>query len=81
VIVSNTTPLSSLLKIGQIGLLERLYGSVVIPTEVAAELDQAGQVHEHWREQAGTLELLRVRGGLWLSDAFLDRLRSSYRFA
>jgi predicted nucleic acid-binding protein len=25
-----------------------------------------------------TLELLRARGGLWLSDSFLDSLRSSY---
>ena len=157
-IVSNTTPLSSLLKIGQVGLLERLYGRVAIPTEVADELDQAGSVHQGWRDQAGfvhieatalgdpvlqllmaevdpgeaaaialavcsasdlliiddmegrrlaqrlglsitgtvgvvlaaaernliddafaMLELLRTHGGLWLTDSFLDSLRSSYR--
>lgn len=52
-IVSNTTPLSCLLKIGEAGLLQRLYGSVAIPSEVAAELDQAGPVHEGWRRQLG----------------------------
>jgi hypothetical protein len=154
-IVCNTTPLSCLLKIGQAGLLEKLYGSVAIPPEVAAELDQAGPVHAGWRrdlpfvviaepatedpvlalaaaevdrgeaaaialahrvgsklliiddmagrslarrlelaitgtvgvvlaasdigllgEPFATLEELRQRGGLWLSDAFLERLRS-----
>jgi len=46
VIVSNTTPLSCLLKIGKADLLQALYGAVAIPPEVAAELDQAGAIHE-----------------------------------
>jgi predicted nucleic acid-binding protein len=41
VIVSNTTPLSSLLKIGKTHLLRSLYGTLSIPPEVAAELDQS----------------------------------------
>jgi predicted nucleic acid-binding protein len=53
VIVSNTTPLSCLLKIGKADLLQDLYGSVAIPPEVAAELDQAGAIHEGWRQQLG----------------------------
>ena len=52
-IVSNTTPLSSLLKIGKTHLLQALYGTLTIPPEVAAELDQAGLIHEGWREQLG----------------------------
>lgn len=157
-IVCNTTPLSCLLKIGRTDLLQRLYGSVTIPSEVAVELDQAGAIHANWRRQlpfvritesvtsdpvlmlaaaevdlgeaaaialaqrlgselliiddmagrrlarrlglaiTGTvgivlaaaesgltedpfilLEELRQRGGLWLSDAFLERLRSMQR--
>jgi predicted nucleic acid-binding protein len=53
VIVSNTTPLSSLLKIGKTHLLQALYGTLTIPPEVAAELDQAGPIHAGWREQLG----------------------------
>lgn len=45
-IVSNTTPLSSLLKIGRAHLLQALYGTLTIPPEVAAELDQAGPIEE-----------------------------------
>jgi predicted nucleic acid-binding protein len=53
VIVSNTTPLSSLLKIGKTHLLQALYGTLTIPPEVATELDQAGPIHDGWREQLG----------------------------
>lgn len=58
-IVSNTTPLSSLLKIGKAHLLEALYGTLTIPPEVAAELDEAGPIHEGWRAQLG---FVRVAG-------------------
>jgi len=157
VIFSNTTPLSSLLKIGKAHLLQRLYGTLTIPAEVGAELDQAGSIHQGWRAQLGfvrvvepsrddpvlkvlateldpgeaaaialalrldsdlliiddmagrrvarrlglaitgtvgvvlaatehhliddpfqVLEDLRTRGGLWLSDSFLEGLRSSW---
>ena len=44
-IVSNTTPLSCLLKVGAADLLQRLYVTLTIPAEVAAELDQAGSLH------------------------------------
>lgn len=52
-IVSNTKPLSSLLKIGKAHLLQTLYGTLAIPPEVAAELDRAGPIHEGWRAQLG----------------------------
>jgi uncharacterized protein len=38
IIVSDTSPVSALLTIGEIGLLEKLFGEVVIPAEVLAEL-------------------------------------------
>lgn len=50
-IVSNTTPLSCLLKIEKAQALQALYGSITIPSEVAAELDQAGALHDGWRQQ------------------------------
>ena len=37
-VVADTSPLIGLLKIGLIDVLPKLYGSVVIPTEVATEL-------------------------------------------
>lgn len=37
-VVADTSPLIGLIKIGLVDVLPRLYGSVVIPTEVAAEL-------------------------------------------
>src|ERR1700733_9747964 len=37
-VVADTSPFIGLLKIGQVDLLPRLYGSVVIPSEVGREL-------------------------------------------
>lgn len=38
IVVSDTTPLISLLKIDRIGLLEKLFGQVLIPQAVFDEL-------------------------------------------
>jgi predicted nucleic acid-binding protein len=57
VIVSNTTPLSCLLKVGAADLLQRLYVTLTIPAEVAAELDQAGSLHQGWRRQLGFIRI------------------------
>ena len=38
IVVSDTTPLNYLILIGQIDLLHRLYGQVLVPTTVALEL-------------------------------------------
>lgn len=56
-IVSNTTPLSCLLKIGRADLLQVLYQRVAIPPEVAVELDQAGSLHADWRRQLGFVQV------------------------
>jgi predicted nucleic acid-binding protein len=50
-IVSNTTPLTCLLKIGRADLLQALYERIAIPPQVAMELDQAGALHADWRER------------------------------
>jgi uncharacterized protein len=38
IVVSDTSPLSSLAIVGQLSLLQQLYGKVIIPTAVASEL-------------------------------------------
>lgn len=48
-IVSNTTPLSCLLRIGKADLLEKLYGSIAILKAVAIELDLGQATHGDWR--------------------------------
>lgn len=45
VVVSDTSPIRYLVLIGEIGLLEKLYGRILIPTAVFAEL-QAKQTPE-----------------------------------
>jgi amidophosphoribosyltransferase len=42
IIVSDTSPLNYLVLLGKVGLLHRLFGSVLIPPAVAEELVQAG---------------------------------------
>ncbi len=37
-IVSNTSPISNLAKVGQINLMQQLYGTILIPTAVYEEL-------------------------------------------
>src|SRR5678815_1246619 len=48
-IVSDTTPISCLLRIGRPGLLATLFPDMRIPAEVAAELDQGAAVLGDWR--------------------------------
>ena len=47
IVVSDTTPLISLLKINRIDLMEKLFGAVMIPTAVFDELtaDKRFQLH------------------------------------
>lgn len=42
VVVADTSPLNYLVLIGEIDLLRRLYGRVVVPSEVVAELTDRG---------------------------------------
>ena len=42
VVVADTSPLNYLVLIGEIGILPRLYGRVLIPAEVFDELTESG---------------------------------------
>ncbi len=57
-IVSNTSPISNLAKIGQLNLLQQLYEIVLIPTAVYEELMD---------ERAGETVITAVRSATWLT--------------
>jgi uncharacterized protein len=42
IVVSDTSPISNLAAIGQLELLQKLYGNVIIPTAVYQELLNSG---------------------------------------
>lgn len=50
IVISDTTPVISLLKIGRLDLLERLFGEVLIPDAVYAELTADKRFAEEARE-------------------------------
>ncbi|MEH1909532.1 DUF3368 domain-containing protein [Nostoc sp.] len=56
-IVSNTSPISNLAKVGQINLLQLLYETVLIPTAVYEELLD---------ERAGEDVITAVKSAIWL---------------
>jgi predicted nucleic acid-binding protein len=65
VVVADTSPLSYLAVIGNIGILRRMYGKVSIPSEVLAELAGSGapvEVTEWIRARPEWLEIRAVRG-------------------
>jgi len=43
IVISDTSPLSGLAIVGQMSLLQVLYGQIVIPKAVASELRRGGQ--------------------------------------
>ena len=45
IVVSNTSPISNLAAIGQLSLLQQLYGNVIIPTAVYQELLNSGATY------------------------------------
>lgn len=51
IVISDTTPVISLLKIGRLDLLERLFGEVFIPDAVYAELT----ADKRFTEEAGAV--------------------------
>ncbi|NEQ39646.1 MAG: DUF3368 domain-containing protein [Okeania sp. SIO3I5] len=57
IIVSNTSPISNLAKVGQLNLLQQLYETVLIPNAVYEELLDEG---------AGEIVIRVVRGATWL---------------
>lgn len=71
-VVSNTTPISNLIKIHHISLLHRIFGRVLIPVQVAEELDRGEHVLGAWREAPGASVLEVERP---LEGPFLRQLR------
>ena len=65
VVVADTSPLNYLALIGEIEILRRLYGRIVIPKEVFAELAASGaprEVKEWIQSRPDWLEVRTVRG-------------------
>jgi predicted nucleic acid-binding protein len=62
-VVTNNTPVSNLLRIAQLPLLGLLYGRVLVPMQVADELDRGRHVLGAWREAPGA-EILDVMSPL-----------------
>ncbi|MGK7875600.1 MAG: DUF3368 domain-containing protein [Xenococcaceae cyanobacterium] len=62
-IVSNTSPISNLAKVGQINLLQQLYETVLIPTAVYQELldERGGETVIKAVQSATWLEVQRVQ--------------------
>jgi len=55
VIVSNTTPVSNLIQLDLLCLIEDLGEKVTIPDAVAKELDDGGDILGKWRERCGKM--------------------------
>lgn len=73
-IVSNTTPLSNLLRLRQLRLLGALWGRVTIPAAVARELDQGAAVFGDWRIAAGSeaIEVVSIQPDPLIRQFLLD---------
>lgn len=57
-VVTNNTPVSNLIRIGQLPLLGLLFGHVLIPAQVTDELDRGQHVLGAWREAPGAEALV-----------------------
>lgn len=62
IVVSNTSPIMNLTIIGQLNLLNRLYGKVFIPEAVFRELSTVDS------EESG---LLKIQSHLWIEKRFI----------
>lgn len=51
--VCNTSPISSLIQIGVLSLLERMFDGVYVPPEVVAELEEGADIFGDWRAAPG----------------------------
>lgn len=71
VVVSNTTPISNLIRIGRLPLLSAIFGPVAIPAHVAEELGRGEHVLGRWRDAPGADGLFVVAPQ---ADPFLRQL-------
>ena len=81
IIVADTSPLNYLVLINEIGVLQKMYGHVVIPTAVRAELQcpPAPELVRLWISDPPSW--LEVRTPIGASDASLNELDPGERDA
>jgi hypothetical protein len=72
-VVSNTTPISNLIRIHQLPLLAALFGEVWMPEAVARELERGAKFLGAWQDAPGALAL---RLASPLDGPFLRQLES-----
>ncbi len=62
IVVCNTSPISNLIQIDALPLLGHMFARIIIPPEVAEELDAGAEMLGVWREAAGAaaIEVLSV---------------------
>ena len=58
--VCNTSPISSLIQISALSLLEQLFAEVYVPPEVVAELDEGADILGDWQTAPGA-SIVQVR--------------------
>lgn len=73
IVVSNTSPISNLAKIGQLNLIQQLYGRILIPDAVYEELldERAGETVIRAVQSATWLEIKSVQ-----NQELVDNLRT-----
>jgi predicted nucleic acid-binding protein len=67
IIVSNTSPISNLAKVGQLNLMQKLYGTILIPCAVHEELLD---------ERAGETVVRAVQSATWLEIRLVTQVAS-----
>ena len=83
IVVSDTTPLRHLIAIGEAGLLARLYGTVIVPGAVWAELQAESTPHtvKSWLATAPNWLEVRCSPAKLQYDPVLDALDAGEREA
>lgn len=72
VVVADTSPLNYLVLIGQVDVLRRLYGKVLIPPEVLDELNNSGAPFRSDGVDSSTARVARRKDRIWReSDVLL----------
>jgi predicted nucleic acid-binding protein len=75
IIISDTTPLRYLIEIEEVGILERLFGEVIIPEKVAEELDRPKtpqKVKDWMQSRPDWLKVRKADTSLFTSQKRLD---------
>lgn len=75
-IVPNTTPISNLIQLDLIGMLEKLFGEVTIPEAVGTELDEGDEFLGNWRKKcSGIIKIVAVQ-----PDPIIEQLLLNLHF-